>query len=1097
MTTSLKYLRLPRCLKFLLILIVSAFFTTLTFAQNSITVSGKVTDPDTKKPLSGVSVMVKGKSATGVVTDEKGDYSMAVPAGATLVFSYLNNAPEEIKVTKNGIVNISLTSKPKNLEEVVVIGYGSRKKKDVTGAVSTVGEKDIEKSTSMTPELALQGKAAGVFIESGGGAPGARPTIRIRGVNTFGFAEPLYVIDGLPIFEGGAGVTDGAIGDIRSPINIFSMINPADIESMTVLKDASAAAIYGVRASNGVILITTKQGKTGKPRVEFNGSYGTQKIAKTIKTLNTQQYFSLLQESYNAYPDANTTFAQKFGPLYDASSSAYVGNDATYNWQNELKNNTASLQDYNVKVSGGSAGTNYYFSGGYSKTQSPLKANELERYSIAVNVDSKISKYVQAGINIRLVNQNALENTQGDLNTMIATIPFQPIYDKSSPTGFAPVSAGTFIANPDYDPTLLISGPTKIFDGSSELLWGPQSRYNPFAFQQLNNSSYNLLNTLGNAFIQIEPITGLRLKASLGGNYMMNLRKEFNNFEAWKYSQTVTNPYENQDGFAKGSYGERQGRTMNLNKELTLNYVHTFQKNHSIDIILGVSNQYSKWNWTDASSPVNYTNPQYWSINSQKPYTSAAAGVLQEDALIGYLGRLSYKFKDKYYFDATIRRDGSSRLAPGNKFDNFPSFSAAWRISSESFFPKTNFINDLKLRGGWGKLGNFQSAGPYQYLSGVGLSPDYPLGSGNGNSNGVQLQGAFLPNFANTSLTWEKIKTSSFGVDAVLFNNQLNVTAEYYNKTTYDIIQSVSLPPNTGILQSADLNVATVQNRGFELQIGYNKRFGNVNFNTSGNLTTVNNKVIKLNGGSPIGGEGGRIEEGYTMGYLWGYKTGGIFQTQAEIDKWTLAHPDGDANIGSNVYQPGDMYFQNVYGDPRDGKDERYSPVPDSAVNANDRTYLGKTIPGFYYGFSVGADYKGFDISIFFQGVGDVQKYNYNRSGMESMGSAANQWATTLNRWTPSKPSASMPRAVFSDPYATGRFSSRFVENASYLRLKNVQVGYTLPSVIMSKLSFAQKIRFYVSGVNLLTVTQYTGLDPENEFLPPTRQFLFGISAAF
>jgi len=1095
MSMNLHYRGYPLFLKFFSFLLLASFFTNSTFAQT--TVTGKVTDVETKSPLTNVSVMVKG-SKVGVVTNDAGFYTISVPAGGKLVFSYLGNLPNEQSVPASGMLNVSLSSKPRSLDEVVVIGYGSRKKKDVTGAVSTIGEKDIEKSTSMTPELALQGKAAGVFIESGGGAPGARPIVRIRGVNTFGFAEPLYVIDGVPIFEGGAGVTGGAIGDIRSPINIFSMINPADIESMTVLKDASAAAIYGVRASNGVILITTKQGKTGKPRVEFNASYGTQKLPKSINTLNTQQYFTLLQESYNAYPDANTSFAQKFGPLYDASNPAYVGNSPTYNWQNELRNDNATLQDYNVKVSGGSAGTNYYFSGGYSKTESPLKANNMERYSVALNVDSKISKYVQAGINVRLISQSALENTQGDLGTMIATIPFQPIYDKNSPTGFAQVSSGTFKDNPDYDPTKLEAGPLKVFNaGDPKQLWGTQTRYNPFAFQQLNNTSYNLLNTLGNAFIQIEPITGLKLKGSLGGNYMMNLRKTFNNNEAWKYSQTPTNPYLNQDGFAKGSYGERQGRTVNLNKELTLNYVHTFHKDHSIDVILGVSNQYSKWNWTDASSPVNYTDPQYWGVANLRPFTGAAAGVLQEDALIGYLGRVSYKFKDKYYFDATIRRDGSSRLAPQNKFDNFPSFSAAWRISRENFFPELSFVNDLKIRGGWGQLGNFQSAGPYQYLSGVGLSPDYALGSGNGNGNGTQQQGAFLPNFANTSLTWEKVKTSSLGIDAVLFNNHVNFTAEYYNKTTFDIIQSVGLPPNTGIQRPADLNVATVRNSGIELQIGYNKKFGNVNFNASGNLTTVSNEVVKLNGGAPIGGEGGRIEEGYSMGYLWGYKVGGIFQNQAEIDKWGLAHPDGDANIGSNAYKPGDMYFQNVYGDPREGKTERYSPTPDSAVNSNDRTYLGKTIAGFYYGFSVGAEYKNFDVSVFLQGVGDVQRYNYARSGMESMSGPANQWATTLNRWTPTNPSSTMPRAVFSDPYATGRFSSRYVENASYLRLKNIQIGYSLPAGVMSKLSFAQKIRFYVSGVNLLTVTNYTGLDPENDILPPTKQFLFGISAAF
>ena len=1086
---------LPFCQRFFLLFVV-VLFSSYTFAQNNITVKGKVTDQDANTPLAKVSVMVRG-STIGVVTNDEGDYSITLPAGSTLIFTFLESVPQEVKVTQSGTVNISLSTKTRNLDEVIVIGYGTRKKKDVTGAVSTVSSKDIEKSTSMTPELALQGKAAGVFVQSGGGAPGARPTIRIRGVNTFGFAEPLYVVDGVPIFEGGAGVSGGAIGDIRSPINIFSLINPADIESMTVLKDASAAAIYGVRASNGVILITTKKGKSGKARVEFTSNYGTQSIPKYKATLNTQQYFTLLKESYNNNPDANTTFAQRFGPLYDETSSSYAGNRPTFDWQNELKNKNAALQDHNVKVSGGSDNTTYYFSAGYAKTESPLKANNLERYSISMNVDSRISKFIQAGVNVRMINQNAYENTQADLGTMMSTIPFQPFYDANDKTGFAAVTSAKFKANPDFDPTKLSPGAPFIFDGDPVMLWGPQSRFNVFAFQTLNSTKYNLLNALGNAYVQIEPLTGLKIKGSLGGQYLLNQKNEFGNFDSYRFSQTPGNPYDNQDGNSKGSYGERQGRTLNLNKELTLNYNHTFFGDHSVDVLLSASDQFSKWNVTDISGRVNFSDPQFWSIANIPPYTQGFAGILQEDQLIGYLGRLSYKFKDKYYFDATLRRDGSSRLAPGNKFDQFPSFGAAWRISSEKFFPKTSFIDDLKIRGGWGRLGNFQSAGAYQFLSNVGNSPDYALGSGNGNSNGTQLQGAFLPNFANTSLTWEKVKTTSIGFDATLFKNAVTLTAEYYTKTTFDIIQSVSLPPNTGIQQSADLNVATVQNRGVELQLGYNKKFGDINFNASGNITTVRNRVIKLNGGTPIGGEGGRIEEGKSMFYLWGYKVGGVFQNQAEIDAWKLAHPKGDSRIGGREYKPGDMYFQDLHGNPRAGSKERFSPTPDSAVNDNDRTYLGKSIAGYYYGLTLGADYKGFDISVFFQGVGDIQKYNYTRSGLEGMGGPANQWATTLDRWTPTNPSSTMPRAVFGDPYQTTRFSSRFVEDASYLRLRNLQIGYTIPRTVMNKMSFAQNIRLYVSGINLFTITKYSGLDPEVDGIPPTRQYIFGISAAF
>lgn len=1053
-------------------------------------------------PLAGITVSVENSNIQ-TATNNSGGFTINAPENAVLIFTGIGYKTERVAIEKKNEINILLHASAKGLDEVIVIGYGERKKKDVTGALSTVSSKDIAKSTAMTPELALQGNVPGVFVESGGGEPGARPTVRIRGVNTFGYAEPLYVIDGVPVYEGGAGVNDGAIGDIRSPINVFSKFNPADIESITVLKDASAAAIYGVRASNGVILITTKRGKTGKPRVEFSGSYASQNIAKTIPLLNTQQYLALTKELYNARPDAGVSYAERFGPLYDESSSRYAGNNPTYDWVGELKNKNAPIRDYSVRASGGTENFNYYFSAGYQKTESPLKGNNLERYSVATNIGSKISKYIQTGLTVRLIQQKGMNNTQADLGTMMSTIPFQPIYNASGPHGFERVTSGSFVPNPDYDPSLLNAGaPYNFAPGDPVLLWGQQTRYNVFAFQYLNSTNYELNNIIGNAFVQVEPIPGLRIKGSLGGEYYVNLRKQWNSNDIWMFSQTPQNPYASQDGLAKGNYGERQTKTPNLNKELMVTFNRNIFKDHNIDILLGAQQQEAQWYSGGLSGNVNYTDPQFWSISNIPPYTQGSAGILQEDALIGYVGRLSYKFKDKYYLDGTFRRDGSSRLAPGYKWDNFTSFAAAWRISGEDFFPKTSFVDDLKIRGGWGKLGNYQSARYYAYLSAVSLTPDYSFGSGNGDGYGTQLQGAALPNFANNTLSWEKLRTTSIGIDAILFHNKVTLTAEYYNKTTFDIIQSVSLPPNTGIEVPADLNIGQVRNTGVEIQVGYNTQLGPVALNAAANLTTVNNKVVKLYGGTPLGGEYGRIEEGYSMFYLWGYKAGGVFQNQAEIDAWRAKY--ADANIGQSTsnpgggytYAPGDMYFQDIYGDPKDAT-ERYSKTPDGVINGNDRTYLGKTIPGYYYGFNVGANYKGFDLSIFFQGVGDVQKYNSIRSGLESMSGLAGQGATTLNRWTEQNHSATMPRAVYGDPASATRFSDRFVENASYMRLKNIQIGYALPKQILANLQFIQNFRVYVSAVNLLTFTKYTGLDPENDLIPPTRQVQFGLTATF
>jgi len=1103
-------------LRFLILLFAIACGCSNSYAQEKIVVSGKVEESGTHAPLEGVSVMVKGETK-GTVTDAAGNFSIAVSKGNRLVFTYLNHESTELRIENAGPVNVSLVSQSNNLNEVVVIGYGERKKKDVTGAISTVSAADIEKSTSMTPEVALQGTAAGVLVQSGGGEPNSRPVIRIRGVNTFGYAEPLYVVDGVPIYEGGSGVTSGGIGDIRSPINIFTLINPDDIESMTVLKDASSAAIYGVRASNGVILITTRRGRSGKPRVEVSSYFGVQNIAKKIPVLNTRQYFDLVTEAYNNNPtlDPNTGLPQTMGespdlgPIYDPASPQYLGNNPTYDWVDAMLNKNASMQDHSVRVSGGNDNTNYFFSAGYTKTESPLKANNLERYSISYSVDSKISKYVKVGMTMRMNRENALVNTQTDLNTMLVTIPFQPIYDKNDATGFAPVVSGTFAPNPDYDASLLNAGAPFVFATGPTKLFGPGTRFNALAFQQFNNNSYELYNALGSGYVQIEPISGLQIKGTLGGQYNSNLRSSWLGFDAWRFNQTPSNPYEGQDGSSLGTYGQRQGTTTNLNKELTVDYNHTFG-DHNIDVLLSASNQFARWLWHDLSGQVGSADPQYRSIGNNPPYTMGSSSILQEDALIGYLGRISYKYRDKYYLDGTLRYDGSSRLAPGHNWDKFPSFAAAWRISSEKFFPKVNFINDLKIRGGWGQLGNFQSAGYYEYLSSVLPTPDYSVGSGNGDPYGTQVQGIALSNFANTTLTWEKVKTTNIGFDAMLFDNHVSFTAEYYHKITFGIIQSVSLPPNTGIQDPADLNVATVRNEGIELQLGYTAKLGPVDFNASGNFSTVNNRVLKLNEGSPVGGETGRIEEGYPINYLWGYKVGGIFQNQEQIDNWRAKQ--ADLTIGQSLsdptsgykYQPGDMYFQDLYGSPRAGTKEQHSATPDSTVNSNDRTYLGKTIPGFSYGLSLGASYKGIDINILFQGVGNVQGINTLREGMESLGGVANQDTKTLERWTQQNPSTTMPRAVWGDPANTLRFSDRFVEDAGYMRLKNLTLGYSLPKNFLTQLKFVQQFRLYVTAINLFTITKWTGYDPEadlvgngNNTVPTTRQFLFGVRATF
>jgi TonB-dependent starch-binding outer membrane protein SusC len=1111
--------------KFLILLSVASLHYVCSYAQQTITITGKVTESGKNIGLSGASIVVKGTNK-GAISDENGNFSVTVPAGSHLIFTYLKYELQEKVVTKSEILNITLNALPNSLNDVIVIGYGERRRRDVTGAVSQIGVADIEKSTAMTPEVALQGTVAGVLVQGGGGDPSARPVIRIRGVNTFGYSDPLFVVDGVPIYEGGASNLDGGIQDIRGNINIYSLINPDDIETMTVLKDASSAAIYGVRASNGVILITTKKGKTGKPKVEFSGYYGIQNIGKKMSLLNTKQYFQVFTEAYNNNPDrdgngnilpigaADPNAPQNsIGPQYSPDSAQYGGNNPTTNWVGAITNKNAPLQNYSVRVSGASDNTNYYVSLGYAKTESPLNANNLSRYSLATNVESKISKYLSVGMTVRLTSEQGLTNTQASLGEMVNSIPFQPIYNASGPYGLQPVVTGIFTPNSSYDPTLLSPGAFQNF--SFTYNYGKNTRYNPIGFEQLNSTTYQLYNALGNAFVQITPIPGLNIKGVLGGQFLNNTRDTWGSFDAWQFSQTPQNPFASQDGTAKGQLNVRQGITTNLNKEVTINYNHSFGM-HNIDVLLGGSEQFAQWKWNDITGNVAYASPQYRSITNQPPYTAGASGIIEEDNLIGYFARVSYKYNEKYYLDGTLRYDGSSRLAPGHKFDYFPSFAAAWRISQEKFFPKTNYINDLKLRGGYGILGNYQSAMPYAYLSGVSNAPHTSTGSGNGSASGQYALGVFLPNFANTDLTWEKVKSTDVGFDAVLFDH-FTLGFDYYYKLTYGIIQAVSLPPNTGIEAPADLNIANVENYGVEFTLGYNNKIGDVDVNFSGNFSTINNKVLKLNEGNAFGGAAPntRIEEGYSMNYLYGYKVGGIFQNQQQINTWRQSH--ADLTIGQSLsdpttgytYQPGDMYFQDINSNPPAGSKQASVPGPDSLINSSDQTYLGKTIPSYTYGFSMGANWKSFDLSVLFQGVGNVQGYNSLRAGLDNPGSLGNMSTDVLSRWTPTNPSKTIPRAVYNDPANTLRFSSRFIEQAGYFRLKNITLGYSIPKSVLGKAGFIQNFRIYVTSINLFTITKWTGYDPESDLIsnlnnnvsaagsPNTIQFLVGIKATF
>lgn len=1064
---------------------VVSMWSNYTFAQGNITVTGKVTDPDTKAPLANVSVQVKG-TGKGVVTNDAGMYSISVSTGSTLVFTYLANSPEEVKVNKAGIVNVSLGTKPGSMDEVVVVGYGSRKKKDIVGAISVIGSKDIERSTALSPELAMQGQMAGVSVRSAGGDPSARPTVRIRGVSTMNSADPLYVIDGVPLAEGGAGVTVDGTNDptLRTPINIYTIINPNDIESISVLKDASAAAVYGVRAANGVILITTKTGKRGgRLRVDFDFNQGIQQIPKTYSFLNTQQYTKFYTDAYNNSPQLVNNVpvpigaADDFGAVMDPTSPRYLGNSPTYDWQDAIINKNAAIKNYNVRGSGGTENTLYNFSAGYSQNDAPFKGVSSERYSISSNITSKVGKYIETGLNLRLIQTNNDQSGGGDLSIYKAA-PWQEIYDNTNPYGFASLYRQTGTITPGAFP----------FETKYGRQFYPVGNY--LGQLATTSNTTNNQSAIGNAFIQIQPIEGLRIKGSFSGQTYNLESKGYTDFDNWQYGETPANPFQAAArpiaGTRPSAVSNNSSTTVNTIKAINADYTKSFGRNN-LSVTLDASQQDYSWTVKRASGVVLTNNPELRYFNAD--LNSAGSYSLRgKYSLIGYLARASYNFDNKYYVEGVIRRDGSSRFAPGNQFGTFPSGAVGWRISKEQFMNKFSFVNDLKLRGGYGVLGNEQTTAGWKYISAAGANPpSYNFGSGDQSNN----LGISFPNFANRDLTWEKLYSSNIGFDAVLLND-FTVTFDYYHKTTKGIIQSVSLPPSAGIQSGYDVNIASVLNRGIELQVGYNKKIREVGLSFTSNLTTVHNEVTALL--DNLSNRGGGIEIGRPIGYIFGYKVGGIFQSEEEVTNWKLRNKD---LVGNGEPKPGDMYFQDIYGATKTGSTEQNS-ITDSLINGFDQTYLGKTIPGFFYGFSLGADYKGFDISAFFQGVGDVQKYNYTRAAGEQMsGFGRNQWTSVLNAWTPTNKSTTMPRAVYQDRNSNSRFSDRFVESASFFRLQNLSLGYTFPKSVLEKTSVIQNLRLFVTGINLFTITKYTGLDPENDNYPTTRQFLIGAKASF
>ncbi len=1056
-------------------------------------VTGKVIDGKTNTPLASASVVVKGNTNIGTSTDADGNFSIQAPGNGTLVITSTGFESREIPINNQRTLSVTLTSTASTLTDVVVIGYGSRQKRDLIGSVSEIRPRDIERSTNLSPEQALQGQMPGVQITQQSGDPNARLTVRVRGTSTFtgnGAADPLYVVDGIPIIEGGQGITPDPINDPtrRGDLNIYSIINPNDIESISVLKDASATAVYGIRGANGVILITTKSGKGGKVRVEFNGSYGISNVPKQYDVLNTQQYVDFYTNAYNANPKKNNDIpipigeeTEFFGSRWDPASTDFIGNEGTYDWQRAVRKKNAIIQDYAVRAAGGSGPTTYNFSLGYSNQESPFVGTNTQRFTVSTNINSKIGKYIEVGLNVRGIQQNRKDQgADGDLEVYKAA-PFQKIYDENGINGYAPL----WRLNEPLTPTAFDFSPLYIRQGVpfSNTIAGASTGYT----KSLNQTG------LGTAYLQINPIAGLKIRGSISLQQITLRNDNYTNFDVWYFQETPGNPFSNVPNPAAGTRPIQLSvfNSITTSKTTALNadYTKSFGK-HNINLTADISQQDYVWT-VNGSNGTNLVDDPSLHFFSPSGMDRAYNETRDRYTLIGYLGRVSYNYDNKYYIDGVIRRDGTSKFAPGHQFGSFPSGAVGWRISQEDFFSDVRIINELKLRGSYGLLGNQTTKG-WQFISVSGANfPNYNLGIPNTNQAGIAYT-----NFPNEFLSWEKLYSLNVGFDAQLLDNSLSVTFDYYNKVTKGIIQSILLAPSSGIQQEADLNIADVLNRGIELTLGYTRKFGQVGFNISGNITTQHNEVLKLaNENAALRGEQNSLEVGFPINYFNGYEVAGIFPDQKSIDDYNAVYDD----VSSAGAAPGDLYFRDVYGSPKAGSTERNNN-PDSIINSDDQTYIGKSIPGYYGGVQLGFDFRGFDLSALFTFRGDVQRYNTVRAqGGETMnGYGRNMLTDVLDAWTPDNTNTSIPRAVYGDPNDNVRFSDRWIEDAGYFRLQNVQLGYNFSPQFLARTKVISNFRIFLTGINLFTITPYSGLDPEaSDFFPASRQFLVGVKATF
>ena len=983
------------------------------YAQNEIT--GVVSSANNGETIPGVSVQVKG-SATGTITDINGGFSISATSTDVLVFSYIGFVRKEIAIGDQTVINVSLAVEETGLDEIVIVGYGTQKKSDLTGAIATVDMDDLNKRQVSTIDQALQGQMAGVGVTVNSGTPGGSIMVRIRGIGTLNNADPLYVVD------------DMMVDDI-------DYLNTNDIESVQVLKDASATAIYGSRGSNGVVIISTKKGSSKNAQISFNSYYGIQNFWRVAPVCNSEQWAILNNEALNA------AGIDPYPGLTDPSSLP------TTNWQREIAHENAAIQSYDLSIAGGKDKSNYFVSASYLKQEGIVQKSDFERLSFRLNSTHKPKKWLTIGENLVLTktNQNTILEEDEWTNILISAMNMDPV---------------TPVRNPDG------SYASGIYNDIN----------NPVADIEYTNDTYGRYRTMGNIYADFRIVEGLHFKTNYSLEYTFGVSDYYN-------PVYYVGPTQQNAESQIGKYNDSQFINQWAN---TLHYNNSFG-DHNLSVLAGVEmySFHAEWDGITATNvPSDDIDVRYIS-NATGANAAIVYGSVYDVRQSSVLARVNYDFQNKYLVTVNFRTDGSSKFSEKYRWGYFPSFSAGWKITEESFMSNLDWMSNLKFRVGWGQIGNQGSVPAYQNVTTATTGQNAVWGN--------QLApGSSFMSSGNDEIKWETSTTSNIGLDFGFLNGKISGSIEYFSKNTSDMLLQVPVPGQSGLQEAPWQNAGEMNNSGFEFSVNHRNMDKEFKYSFGVIFSAIQNEVLSLgNGNEFIDGalfRGNyyvtRTVVGQPIAQFYGYKTDGLFQNQAEID----------AQTAQTGVAPGDVKYVDA-----DGNGEL------------DFFYLGTPLPDFTYAFNMNLMYKGFDLNFVLQGVQGNKIFNGPAYYTRSSSAYWNLTNDMLNRWTGegTQNNALYPRMNSNDSN-NSRMSDRFIEDGSYLRIKTLQLGYTLPKTITDRIHVNQ-FRVYVNAQNLFTFTKYTGLDPEigegqsgsldlgvdRAFYPQARLYSLGLNLTF